>query len=354
MSIRVAIHKREGHIPHSNSWLIPWIEVCQAEGLDHEVVDCFQGDIITRLRDFDILLFHFGNYVYSDMQHARSILYAARQMGLRVFPDFADAWHFDDKLAQSYLLSSINAPIPKYQVFHSLSDFRHWLDETPGFPVVAKLRCGSGSHNVKLLKNARQAASYAGAMFGAGFKASPNLLFKATSNIKSSRTSEEFWTRFRRIPEFLRTLSQAQKFPREKGYVYLQEFVPNNGYDIKVAVVNNKVSYLSRRVRQGDFRASGGADIFYDPGTVPESVVRSALDVSRALGLQCMGFDYVVNSNTGQGLIVEMSYGFSWRAIWGAQGYWDENLNWIDRPLDVPREILRSLFYSDRSWTHKP
>lgn len=343
MNVRVAIHQRTGEIVHSGSWSLPWIALCQNEGIDHEVIDCFQGDVIGRLRNFDVLLFHFDHYVYSDMLHARSILYAAREMGLKIFPDFPDAWHFDDKVAQSYLLEAIAAPIPKFQVFHSLADFKKWLGTSPDFPVVAKLSCGSGSHNVKLLENLRQADSYGRRMFGKGFKTAPSLLFKATSNVRSSRSSDDFWRRFRRIPEFLRTLNNARNFPREKGYVYLQEFVQNNGYDIKVAVVNDKVSYLVRQVRNGDFRASGGGDINYNRSAVPENVIQSARAVARKLNLRCMGFDYVVDAKTGRGLIVEMSYGFSWRAILDAGGYWDENLTWIESPLDVPKEILMSV-----------
>lgn len=51
------------------------------------------------------------------MLFARSVLSAAKEAGLHVFPDFADAGHFDDKIAQAYLLEAIEAPTPKNYVF---------------------------------------------------------------------------------------------------------------------------------------------------------------------------------------------------------------------------------------------
>jgi hypothetical protein len=56
-----------------------------------------------------------------------------------------------------------------------------------------------------------------------------------------------------------------------------------------------------------------------------------------------MGYDYVVNSKTGKGLIVEMSYAFSHTALLQSNGYFDRNGNWHDEPLNAPEEILKNL-----------
>src|SRR5690554_3848715 len=159
------------------------------------------------------------------MKHARSILYAAKAMGLKVFPDFSDVWHFDDKIAESFLLDSVGAPIPGYHAFFSHNEFRAWLESHGKFPIVAKLKSGSGSHNVKMLNSREDAEKYASVMFGKGFSSSPNPVFKASSNIRSARSFSEFKRRFKRIPEFLMTMKRSSEFENEKGYVYLQEFV---------------------------------------------------------------------------------------------------------------------------------
>ena len=43
-------------------------------------------------------------------------------MGLKVFPDFNTSWHFDDKIAETYLLQSISAPIPQSYIFYNYED----------------------------------------------------------------------------------------------------------------------------------------------------------------------------------------------------------------------------------------
>jgi len=180
-------------------------------------------------------------------------------------------------------------------------------------------------------------------MFGSGINPSPSLLYKASSNTRSSKDWNTFFKRLKRVPEFLRTLNNAKKFPREKEYIFLQEFVPNTGYDIKVVVIGDKLSYFLRNIRKGDFRASGGGSFFYDKSYITKNIIDSAFSVSDSLGFKCMGYDYVVNKETGIGYIIEISYGFSHEALLGAGGYFDREGNWYDEPLNAPKELLRNL-----------
>src|SRR5690606_11870600 len=168
-----------------------------------------------------------------------------------------------------------------------------------------------------LFRSAEELISYGKKMFTSGLSSAPSLMYKASSNIKSSKSIKTFINRAKRIPEFLKSLSNAKKFNIERGYVYLQEFIPNDGYDIKVAVVGDKLSYFCRSVRKGEFRASGGGDFYYDRSKVTKNVIDSAFKTSDDLGFKCMGYDYVVDSKTGEGKIIEISYGFSHHAVLG-------------------------------------
>lgn len=346
--MRVAIHRRIGEPVHSGSWKEPWAQACEARGLDCAYVDCLTPDGFRKALKADVLLYHFGNYHPADMSQARSVLYAAREAGLAVFPDVNEAWHFDDKVAQAHLLAGIGAPAPDFRAFFSNAEAAEWIRNQAVWPWVAKLRNGSGSHNVELLASANAAHRFCRSMFGRGRSSAPGLVFKTTSNLRSARDLSTFFQRARRIPEFARTLRNARLFPRERGYFFLQAFVPNDGFDIKLVVVNNKASYFLRRTRPGDFRASGGADFFYDRNLIPENAIASAFEVSRQLGLRCMGFDYVIDRDTGKGYIVEMSYGFNHRAIHAAGGHWDGDLTWQPQPLDTPAELVDCLASSQR------
>lgn len=339
----IALCKNDRIFKHSGNWNNAFITCCEHMHIPYEVIDPYKPDIITQLDRFDVLIWPIQNYVLADMMEARSILRVAEQKGLKVFPDQNTIWHFDDKIAEMYALQSVNAPIPRSWVFYLLEDCINWLEKETEYPLVAKLRCGSGSNNVKLLKTREEAVRYARRMFGKGYDPSPSLMYKAYSKAQSSRDWKTVISRVKRIPEFLNTRRHAKQLPIEKGYCYFQEFIPNDGYDIKVAVIGDKLSYFARRTRKGDFRASGGGDFYYDDSLMTEHIIRSSFEAARALDLQCMGFDYVMDNCTGLGKIVEMCYGFDQLALAGASCYWNVAGNRVNEPLDVPREVLVNL-----------
>lgn len=342
--MKVLINKPDG-VLHSTSWVFPWVDYLQKNNIQYELVDILRtGSVVELLKRFDVLLWHFGQYNYAEMLEARSIIYSAKILGLRVFPDFNDAWHFDDKVAEMYALQSVGAPIPRSQVFYSMEGVKRAVaDNYIQYPIVAKLRSGSGSHNVKLISNRSQLVRYARRMFGRGYDPSPSLLYKTTSNIRSSHDKATFLAKLKRAPEFLRVLKGAKKFPNEKGYVYLQEFIPNDGFDMKIVVVGDKLSGLYRPIRSHDFRASGGGEVRYDKGLFSENIIKTAFAAADALGLKCVGFDYVIDKRTGEGKIVEMSYGFSHVAVMGMGGWFDRNCCWHDGALNAPEEIINNM-----------
>ena len=342
--MKVAICRDLKAVPHSTSWIYPWEEYCKENNIEYEFIDLIRCDAVEELKRFDLLLWHFGQYRHAEMLEARSILYSAKRLGLKIFPDFDDAWHFDDKVAEMYILQALGAPIPESHVFYDKESVERAVETGMiTLPIVGKLRTGSGSHNVKLLKSKSDLMHYASKMFNGGYNPAPSLWYKTTSNIRSSHNKQQFISKLKRAPEFLRTLAGARHFPNEKDYVYLQQFIPNDGYDMKVVVVGDKCAFLIRPVRSHDFRASGGGEVFFDKNYFKPQIVESAFNVSDALGAKCMGYDYVVNKETGEGVIVEMSYGFSHEAIMASGGYYDRNLRWHDEPLNAPKELLDNL-----------
>ncbi len=341
--LRFAINKNDKIFHHSGTWIKSWAEYCQENGIYYEFVDCYQPDVIERLKNFDCLFWHIGNYVLQDMMMGRSILFAANNMGLKIFPDYNTSWHFDDKVAETYLLQSGGIPIPDSWMFYLYEDCANWLINKANYPLIAKLRCGSGSNNVRLLRTKEEAIKYAKKMFRGGYKTHPSLLFKTKSQVLSSSDWKTIKARFKRIPEFLHTLSRAKMFPNEKGYVFFQEFIPNDGYDLKIVVVGDKLSFIGRNIRKGDYRASGGGDLFYEKKLISQDIISSAFEASDKFHFQCMGYDYVVDKTTGKGKIVEISYGFSHVALLNAGGFFDRNGVWYNEPLNAPVEVIKNI-----------
>lgn len=321
-----------------------WEEWLTSHHIPWEYVDCYKYDIIEKLSDYSALLWHYSNFVNADLMEAQYILDIAESKGLFVYPNHSTGWHFDDKIAEMYALQSVGAPIPASWVFYEKDKCEKWLEEDAKYPIVAKLRRGSGANNVKLLKNKEEAKKYARRMFGRGISPAQSLVYKTYSKVQSTHDWKTFVRRFKQIPNFLWARRFGKGMPIEKGYCYFQEFIPNAGFDLKVAVVNNKCCAVHRSVRKGDFRASGGGNTTFKKSVVTDQIITSAMKAAEDLKLQTIGFDYVVDERTGTGKIIEMCFGNGVaEETYAAGGYWDRDLVWHDEPLNVVTEILETL-----------
>lgn len=339
----VGVVKSDFHGRHSTSWSNVWLDYCSEKGVNHELVDWRELDAFDRLAKHDIVLWHYSHYSRDEMLFARSILAALKASGCRIYPDFGDADHFDDKIAQSYLLKALGLGTPQNYPLHSEEAVEAWIVEFGEFPVVAKLRSGSGASNVQLIRDVHALRRYSAKMFSDGLNGQPSAAFKIRSNIASTRSWKEFKSRLRRAPEFLFSRRSAGARDREKGYVYLQEFIPGVDHDLKVVVVGDQLSYVCRAVRAGDFRASGGGTLFYDHTLIDRPIIDAAFEAARAMSSDCTGFDMITDPRNGHPLILEVSYGFSHTAQIGAGGHFDRSGTWHEAPLNAPWALLDHL-----------
>lgn len=339
----IAVVKADFHDAHSTSWGEEWMSACREKNISCVLVDWRKPDAFEELLRHKVVLWHFSHYSADEMKFARPILDALSAAGCLVYPGRADADHFDDKVAQAYLLRSLGVRTPKNYVFHSRGAVDHWIRTESVFPVVAKLRSGSGSSNVVMIRSADELRSYASRMFGLGFRGRPDAIFKIRSNLSSSRSLSDIFRRVKRAPEFFFSWRKAGQLAREAGYVYLQEFIPSVSYDLKVVVVGDRLSFIGRRVRAGDFRASGGGDLFYDRSYMTPEVIDFAFDAASRLKSECTGFDIVVDPRSGNPVVLEVSYGFSHKALLEAGGFFDRKGQWHSTPLNAPRALLERL-----------
>ena len=94
---------------------------------------------------------------------------------------------------------------------------------------------------------------------------------------------------------------------RQSHYVYFQEFVPNDGYDIRVVVVGNRAFGYYRKVPRGDFRASGMNT--WEKRALPEAAVRIAWTAYQAIRSPLLAVD-MVHGLDGAYRIIEFSVVF--------------------------------------------
>ena len=311
---------------HNTGFGKRWIEYCQENKIDYKIVNAYDDNIISQLEDCDAFMWHFHHLSYKDALFAKQLLFSIQQSGKKVFPDFNSAWHFDDKVGQKYLLESIKAPfIPSY-VFYTKQDALKWIEQA-SFPKVFKLRGGAGASNVKLVHTKREAKKIVKKAFGKGFKQSDSISdFKERwRKYKSGQSNfKDLVKGFVRI--FIKDEYSKMHLP-EKGYVYFQEFIPDNKFDIRVVVVGDKAFALKRMTRKNDFRASGSGNIIYDKNQIDERCIKTSFEVNEKIKSQSIAFDYVFDKDNNP-LIVEISYGYSAPAYDICEGYWTRDLQW--------------------------
>lgn len=318
-----------------------WIKYCQSNNIQYKLVNVYENDIIQQLSDCDLFLWHHSNYDYRDALFSKQLLFSLQKKGIKVFPDFNTNWHFDDKVGQKYLLEAIGAPVIPSYVFYSKNDALNWINTT-SFPKVFKLRGGSGSSNVKLIKTKFEAKKIINKAFGRGFSQFDALThFKY--RIENFRSGKEGFIGV--IKGFIRLFigsEYSNKYYKEKSYVYFQEFIPNNNFDIRVIVIGDKAFAIKRMVRKNDFRASGSGNIIYNIEEIPQECLKIAFEVANRIETQSLAFDFVFDEEN-KPLVVEISYGFVPQAYERCPGYWDQELIFHRKKFNPSYFILENL-----------
>lgn len=330
--MKLAIHKGLG-------WNKYWVQYARENNIPYVLVDCYSNNIIEILRDNHTthLMWHFSHNSYVDILMARYVLFSAQLSGMKVYPDIRSSWHFDDKASQKYLLESIDAPLVPSHIFYDEDEALKWAKRVT-YPKVAKLRRGAGSYNVKLIKNNNEANKYIKKMFNKGLEPSPSYLADAKTKIKVTGGFSGILKRLKKAPRFFKMVYEGKKgFPREKGYAYFQDFIPNNTCDFRVIVINSKVYGMKRIVRKGDFRASGAG--VFDYSDIDEDILILAKSIAKKLNMLSVAFDFVLDN--GKPLIVEISYGFGTEGSSQINSYLNEkNKKELGR-IDAPYEIIK-------------
>ena len=302
-----------------NSFSDRWIPRLKELGHDVRLVMVSDLHFLEQVSECDGFLWWFpplprarevGKIVMPALSHAANVM---------VHPDLRSCWHFDDKLAQAYLLQAAGVATPKTQVFwrydRAVEFFRNAT-----YPLVTKLRSGVRSENVMLLRSEAEAVRMARRLFGRGVEMLRPPRFAALRVIS------------RPIRSILRLGLGYPPLPRpeiHRGYMLVQEFVDGNEFDTRITIIGDRAFAFRRANRPNDFRASGSHLKDDDPSKIALDSVRLAFDAARALQMPALCFD-VLRQN-GKPVITEISYYFNAPSIRECPGHWrdrDGELEW--------------------------
>ncbi|HEY0432710.1 MAG TPA: hypothetical protein VGC95_02485 [Chitinophagaceae bacterium] len=339
--MKIAIHERPG------SFSDRWINYCAENNISYKLVNCYDSDIVSQLADSDGLMWHWDQNDYKAALFARQLTLSLEHRGFKTFPNVNTSWHFDDKVGQKYLLESIGAPLVPSYVFYTKKEALKWADQT-SFPKVFKLRGGAGSVNVKLARTKSKAKALIRQAFGVGFSHIDRL----------SRLKDRMWAlkRDRNLKALRGVVSGAariviptevEKFSHnEKGYIYFQDFVPDNTFDTRLVIIGDRCIGIRRYCREGDFRASGSGILSYEPAMFDRRSIQLAFDIAKKLDVQSIAFDFISDGDSPK--IVEISYCFVMGVFYDeCPGYWDSRLNWHETEVNpqyfMIEDFVRSL-----------
>lgn len=207
--MQIAIHHQ------TNSYSRAWIEYCKKNNIAYKIVNAFDSDIIEQLKDCNAFLWHHSHGLVKDIIAAKRILFSLDHAGILVYPDFKTGWHFDDKVAQKYLLEAFDLPtVPSY-VFYDKQKALNWARKTT-CPKVFKLKGGTCSSNVKLIKTQKEASKIIHKAFHDGFSQ-----FDGVENFKQRLTkfkdgSNNILDVSKGIARLFIPTELARKLPNEK------------------------------------------------------------------------------------------------------------------------------------------
>jgi glutathione synthase/RimK-type ligase-like ATP-grasp enzyme len=332
----IGIHERTG------SFSDRWINYCSERKIPFRRLNCLATDVINQCDGLKAVLWHWNQNRPEELLVARAVIAALEAKGLLVFPNLKTCSHFDDKVAQKYLLEGIGAPLVPTWVFTNPADARQWIG-TATWPKVFKLRCGAGSSNVRLVRSRSEAEALCRQAFGRGFPAVASYLTDMPTRLRKTKTSQEFWARLARAPKTLmNVMALRRQMHRERGYIYFQEFIPDNAFDTRITIIGDRAFGFMRINRPGDFRASGSGTLVYAPEKLDQRCVEIAFRVADRLGTQSLAFDFLFNPQH-EPMIGEISYCYMPSAVHACAGQWDHQGIWHEGHVWPEDAILEDL-----------
>ena len=294
-----------------------WIRLLQAAGHDVRLVDVYRADILDQVRGCHGFMWRHGQ-LPNMRQIARRILPVfEKELGLVVYPDQNTCWHYDDKIAQRYLLDAAKIPIPNTWVWYEKNSAKEWA-RTAEYPLVIKLWSGCVSQNVGLVASFKEAELWIDKLFGSGVH----------------KLSDKFLTHWpfkkRRVVASLRLLLTGadpnkklneDAWELHKNYILFQEFLPQNPFDIRIVIIGNRAFGFRRFNRPNDFRASGSGNVDINPKHVPIETVRLGFRLANHLKIQSIAIDCLRKDE--EWVVVEMSYTFPHFTTHDCPGHWE-------------------------------
>lgn len=268
MNLRLGMVKDDDKLSFSLETYWPKYErFARNNNLQYSFYNIHKDNWITEARNFDLIIwrpFCDPALLYEDITKAA---YIEKFLKIPCHPSSCELWTYEDKIRQYYHLSSSGLPmIPTFISF----DEEECLEKlrTFEYPLVSKSYIGSSSFGVSLLKNETEARRHIKKAFSGGIDTG--------------------------FPYF-----------RQKGYVYLQKYLDDAEYDLRIILVGSRIFGYYRMRPKHDFRASGAGLV--DHRELPVEVVLLAIKAKEVMPATVLAVDFLKSRKENKYYISETS-----------------------------------------------
>ncbi len=224
-----------------------WTKYCRfldKNSFHYDFYNIHACDWIENAKPYDIII-GMPSSDLSDLLEIRSKYFLLENLlGKTCYPSSFHAYFYENKSLEEYISQISGFPFVTTYISHDKEDALR-LVENLTYPMVSKIDPSSASTGVELVRSAKQGRKI---------------------------VKQAFSTNGRKV---------HVNYFRQKNYIFFQDYVPNDGYDIRVIVVGNRLFGYYRKVLKGDFRASGMNQV--EKKALPEKAMRIALEVNKIL-----------------------------------------------------------------------
>jgi len=335
--MQIAIHQSVDRKAQSKAE--GWADCLLEKGIDVCWVDLTKPFQMSQVEHVDGIMWSSGNAIDRQIVY-RNILSIEMCFGTSVFPDHRMLWHGSDKLSQYSLLKTAGAPMPATWIFWDKQEALSWALQA-NYPKVFKLSSGGRCKDIYLVRSVEQACHIINLMFGMG-------IYRGGKYSNPSTTLARGWSQLvdasrRGKHAALSIMGSVIKQPAlESGYVYFQEYLPENDYKTCVTVSGDKAySYL--RFNGSDGFRSNGEKHDLAPESVDKRCIELAFELSDHMKLCYMAYDFLMDN--GKPSVIEISPRFK-----KYQGYWAKDLTWCNADVSrVQAEVEAFLWHIARA-----
>ncbi len=247
-----------------------WTKYCrflEANAIPYQIYDIRASDWCTIGRTFDVIL-GVDSCELCHLEEIRRKYYVLeRHLHKRCYPTYEHVLFYEDKLLEAYLSQVHGLPFVGTHIYTRLQEA---MDAVPrlSYPLVSKRVPSSRSLGVELIRSESRCRRI----------------------IRRAFSPSGRWTEW--------------PYAAQKDYVYLQEYVPNDGYDVRIIVVGTRMFGYYRKAPEGEFRASGMGLV--EKRALPTGALRNAERVYAVLQCPMLVVDMLKGSD-GEFRIIEIS-----------------------------------------------